>query len=99
MFSTGGWRANRCRSRVHRGARQALGKLVWKTEKYRHGYGSPMTFQHNGEPRIAVLNNDFLLVLRARDGHEIDKYRWETPSSTAATTPIVHGNTIFISTG
>jgi len=75
------------------------GKLVWKTEKYRHGYGSPMTFQHNGEPRIAVLNNDFLLVLRARDGQEIDKYRWETPSSTAATTPIVHGNTIFISTG
>ncbi len=75
------------------------GELVWKTEKYKPGYGSPALFQPGDEPLVAVLNNEFLLVVRAADGSEVGKIKWETPFETSASTPIVSENTLFISTG
>ena len=48
---------------------------------------------------VAVLNNDYLLILRADDGSEVAKEKWETPYKTSSTTPIVANNHIFISSG
>jgi outer membrane protein assembly factor BamB len=82
---------------------KATGKLIWKTEKYQPGYGSPTLFNALNESLVAVLNNDFLLVLRTYDGSEVAKVKWQTSYSTSAATPIVHaengGAKIFISTG
>ncbi len=75
------------------------GERLWQTAKYRPGYGTPTAFEHSGEPLIAVLNNDDLLVVRAGDGSEVDRYAWETSFATNSTTPIVSGDTIFVSTG
>jgi outer membrane protein assembly factor BamB len=75
------------------------GDVLWKTDRYRPGYGTPTLFQHDGEDLIAWLNNDALVIVRAKDGVEIDKSPWETQFVTTACTPIVHGNAIFISTG
>jgi outer membrane protein assembly factor BamB len=75
------------------------GDLRWHTAIFRPGYGSPVAFQHGGERCVAILNNDFLLVLRAADGAEIDRFPWTTDYATSSTTPIVDGDTLFISTG
>ncbi len=44
------------------------GDVRWHTAIFHPGYGSPVAFKHRGEPCIAILNNDFLLVVRAADG-------------------------------
>jgi outer membrane protein assembly factor BamB len=75
------------------------GKLVWKTDEYRPGYGSPAIMRRGDEDLVVVLNNDYLLVVNAADGKEIAKQKWETDFATSSTTPIIDGNTIFISTG
>ncbi len=75
------------------------GKIVWKTKKFRAGYGSAVHFLNQDQQRIAVLNNDVLLVLDPADGREVAHYPWETSFATSATTPIVSGTTIFLSTG
>ncbi len=74
------------------------GELMWKTDAYRPGYGSPTLFVPAAEDLIAVLNNDYLLVVRAADGSEVDKFPWVTSFATNATSPVVWQDTIFIST-
>jgi outer membrane protein assembly factor BamB len=78
---------------------RTTGKLIWKTEKYRPGYGSAAPFELNDETHVAVLNNDCLLIVRVKDGGEVAKHKWETQYATSSTTPIVHRDTFFISTG
>jgi outer membrane protein assembly factor BamB len=79
------------------------GEIVWKTTDYVVGYGSPALFTVAGEPLVAVLNNQYLLVARARDGSLVDKASWTSSFATSSTTPVVEttdaGATIFISTG
>ncbi len=48
---------------------------------------------------LAVLKTDGLVVLDARAGGTVAFSKWETPFSTNATTPVVHEEKIFISTG
>ena len=75
------------------------GELIWQTAKYRPGYGSPCIFDFDGDTLIAVLNNDYLMIVRAEDGTEIAKEAWETSYATNSTTPIVADGHVFISTG
>lgn len=79
---------------------KATGELIWKTETaFKPGYGSVTPFQRGGEPLLAVLNNEFLLVLRTKDGGEVARQKWVTSFDTSACTPFVLGDTIFVSTG
>jgi outer membrane protein assembly factor BamB len=76
------------------------GEVLWKTETaFKAGYGSVTPFDHKGEKLVALLNNEFLLILRAKDGSEIARQAWETSFDTSACTPFVLGDTIFVSTG
>ncbi|MEX2188019.1 MAG: PQQ-binding-like beta-propeller repeat protein [Pirellulales bacterium] len=78
---------------------KATGELKWKTEAFKPGYGSVTPFERDGETLLAVLNNEFLLVLRAKDGSEVARQEWITSFDTSACTPFVLGDTIFVSTG
>ena len=76
------------------------GELIWKTKEYRPGYGSPVLFEPEGsEPLVAVLNNDYLMVVNLATGKELDKLKWETNFATSACTPTAKDDTLFISTG
>jgi outer membrane protein assembly factor BamB len=75
------------------------GDVVWQTPKFKPGYGTPIAFRHDGDTLLAVLNNDYLLVVRASDGEEVARYEWETDYATNSTTPIPAAGTLFISTG
>lgn len=74
------------------------GETIWQTDKFYPGYGSPVAFEHDGKTLLSVLNNDFLMVLASDDGEILAKFPWETSYKTNATTPIVAGDTIFVST-
>jgi outer membrane protein assembly factor BamB len=80
------------------------GELVWQTEKFKPGYGTPVGFDFppggdDAQRLVAVLNNECLLVVRLSDGQEVARRKWTTQYETSATTPIVVGDTIFVSTG
>lgn len=75
------------------------GEKIWQSEVFRPGYGTAVAFDRNGERLIAMLNNDCLLILTAKEGKAVASYPWESSYSTTATTPIIDGDTIFVSSG
>ena len=75
------------------------GKVIWKSKTYRPAYGTPTIFKPNGKPMIAVLKTDGLVLLDPTNGKTLDFVKWETSYRTNASTPIVQGDKLFISTG
>lgn len=76
------------------------GALVWRGNKYRAGYGSPVLFDlPDGAARVAHVTNDCLIVVGTDDGGELARYDWSSEYATTATTPVVSGRTLFLSTG
>ena len=75
------------------------GKVIWKSQDYRPAYGSPISFKSGKDIHIAVLKTDGLVILDARDGKTLAFEKWETSYRTNASTPIIRGDKIFISTG
>lgn len=75
------------------------GKKLWQTEPHEAGYGSVAVFQHDGQTLLASLDCDGLRILNAESGSEVAFTEWKSPYKTNATTPLVVGDTIFISTG
>ena len=79
--------------------RKATGELVWRSDAFRPAYGSPVAFEHAGKIRIATLKTDGLVILDAETGTTLAFEKWETAFQTNASTPLIDGNLIFISTG
>ena len=88
---------------IEAGATYALdknsGKFIWKSKDYRPAYGSPISFKSGKDTHIAVLKTDGLVILNARNGQTLAFEKWETSYQTNASTPIIRGDKIFISTG
>ena len=77
----------------------ASGKVLWKGERFTPAYGTPKAFPVDGRKLLAVMKTEGLVVLDAADGRTVGNAGWKTSFDTTATTPIVQGNRIFISTG
>jgi outer membrane protein assembly factor BamB len=75
------------------------GELNWKSKPYSPAYGSPILFRPNNKSIIAVLKTDGLVLLDYNNGKTLAFENWETSYRTNASTPIIKGNRIFISTG
>lgn len=75
------------------------GEVIWKSKTYRPAYGTPIHFQPGGQSIIATLKTDGLVLLDSQNGKTLAFEKWETSYRTNASTPIVRGNKIFISTG
>ena len=88
---------------IEAGATFALNKqtgdIVWKSRDYRPAYGSPISFKSGENNYIAVLKTDGLVILDAKDGKTLAFEKWETSYRTNASTPIIKGDKVFISTG
>jgi outer membrane protein assembly factor BamB len=88
---------------IEAGATYALdknsGKIIWKSKDYRPAYGSPISFKSGKDTHIAVIKTDGLVILDAKDGKTLAFEKWETSYQTNASTPIIRGDKIFISTG
>ena len=75
------------------------GELLWKSENYRPAYGSPISLKIGKSMHVAVLKTDGLVIMDAANGKTLVFEKWETSYRTNASTPIIRGNKIFISTG
>ena len=88
---------------IEAGATYALnkdsGEIIWKSKSYRPAYGTPAIFQPGGKTLVAVLKTDGLVLLDVKNGKTQEFIPWETSYRTNASTPIVRGKQIFISTG
>ncbi|MDF1811440.1 MAG: PQQ-like beta-propeller repeat protein [Verrucomicrobiales bacterium] len=76
------------------------GEEIWRSEKYRPAYGSPIAFEVSGKHYLATLKTDGLVILDPNDGKTLGFSQWRTSFQTNANTPLVVGEgTLFISTG
>ena len=75
------------------------GEIIWKSKTYRPAYGTPIHFQPEGQSIIAALKTDGLVMLDSQNGKTLAFEKWETSYRTNASTPIIHDEKIFISTG
>ena len=74
------------------------GEVTWQTEKHEAGYGSVALIALPHQPRcLATLDCDGLRIVQLETGKEVAFHEWKSPFRTNATTPIVSGNRIFIS--
>ncbi|MCA9060849.1 MAG: PQQ-binding-like beta-propeller repeat protein, partial [Planctomycetaceae bacterium] len=78
---------------------KATGKILWKSAEHQAGYGSVAVFEQNGRTLLASLDCEGLRVSEAAKGREVAFHEWRSPFRTNSTTPIVVGDTIYISTG
>ena len=74
-------------------------KVRWVSENYGHAYSTPMDFELDGKPCLAVFNGKGLVVLDRATGEELYAYEWKTRQDINVATPIVDGRRIFISSG
>ena len=75
------------------------GKIIWISKAYRPAYGTPTIFKPGTNSMLAVLKTDGLVLLNPKNGNTVAFEKWETSYRTNASTPIVSGDKIFISTG
>ena len=79
--------------------KKATGKLNWKSGTDVAGYGSPFAFKVGPDTLIAGFNAFGPIVVNAANGRILGKEQWKTEYDVNAVTPIVEGNTFFISSG
>ena len=88
---------------IEAGATYSLNKktggIIWKSKSNRPAYGTPIHFQPDDQSIIAVLKTDGLVLLDSKNGQTLAFEKWETSYRTNASTPIVQGDKLFISTG
>jgi outer membrane protein assembly factor BamB len=88
---------------IEAGATYALdknsGEIIWKSKEYRPAYGSPISVKSGKDTHIAVIKTDGLVILDGSNGKTLAFEKWETSYQTNASTPIIRGDKIFISTG
>ena len=75
------------------------GEILWKSERFKPAYASPVAFKYEDKDLIITLKTEGLLVLEADTGKTVTLSEWKTRFSTNATTPIVIEDQVFISTG
>jgi len=75
------------------------GDKLWQTEIHEAGYGSAAVFQHGEKTLIATLDCEGLRIVDSANGQQVAFAEWKSPYRTNASTPIVVGDQIFVSTG
>lgn len=75
------------------------GAEVWKSKRYKPAYATPVAFEHKGKKLLVTLKTEGLVIIEATTGKTVTVREWKTRFNTSATTPVVVGDKIFISTG
>lgn len=75
------------------------GTKNWQTDLHEAGYGSAAIFPKGPEASFAAsLDCEGLRIVKLKTGQQVAFRAWPSPYRTNATTPIVDGNRIYIST-
>jgi outer membrane protein assembly factor BamB len=75
------------------------GDVVWKSKHEIAGYAAITSIDINGKTEILTFHGKGLAALDAKSGSELWNTPWETDYDVNATTPIVIGDRVFITSG
>ena len=75
------------------------GQVVWQAGTDPAGYGSLVAFDLDGQRCFLQFSGDHLICRKMKDGSEMWRFLWKTSYGVNATTPIVQGDEVFVSTG
>jgi outer membrane protein assembly factor BamB len=75
---------------------KATGEIIWSSEPTRSGYATPVPFQFQGEPAVAIFSAKSLIAVEPTTGRVLWEYPWESPRDINAADPIISGDRIFI---
>ncbi|MCL4211962.1 MAG: PQQ-like beta-propeller repeat protein [Phycisphaeraceae bacterium] len=76
------------------------GREVWQTSKnYGDAYATPIEFDAQGTPALAIFNRTGLVLIAQKDGSQIAVFEWSIQPYVNAAHPVVTGNKVFISSG
>lgn len=75
------------------------GKLIWKSLQGPSGYAALVPYTADSSWLILAYHAKALSCLDANNGKELWRTIWETDYGVNATTPLVHGDTIFHTSG
>jgi outer membrane protein assembly factor BamB len=78
---------------------KGTGQLVRKAGADTAGYASPFPFKLGGDTCLASFNANGPIVVNAADGKVLGRSEWKTSYDVNAVTPIIDGDTMFISSG
>ncbi|MCA9065049.1 MAG: PQQ-binding-like beta-propeller repeat protein [Planctomycetaceae bacterium] len=78
---------------------RTTGQVRWKSPEHDAGYGSVAVFARGNETLLASLDCEGLRISDAETGRQIAFREWKSPFRTNSTTPIIAGDTIYISSG
>ena len=75
------------------------GKVAWKGGSGLAGYAALVQMDIAGKPVILSFHGKGLVALDAENGDELWDIPWETPYDVNAGTPIITGDSIFVTSG
>jgi len=75
----------------------ATGRIAWMNGTNSAGYASPVLFKSGDKEAILIFAAKHLVALDPQSGSELWRFPFETGYDTNNTDPIVHDDTIFIS--
>jgi outer membrane protein assembly factor BamB len=73
------------------------GGLVWSGGPGQAAYATPVVFDHDGTRLAAIFAGPGLYVVDVETGDEVAFYRWRTQQGINVADPVIHGDSIFIS--
>jgi outer membrane protein assembly factor BamB len=78
---------------------KASGATVWKSGGDEAGYASPVVATINSKRTVVVFKAKAIVGLDCSNGQELWRTEWKTEYDVNAATPIVLGNSVFVSSG
>jgi len=75
------------------------GEVAWQAGNEPAGYGSLVAFDLGGQRCLLQFSGEQLICRHMKDGSEMWRLPWKTSYRVNATTPIIQGDEIFLSTG
>jgi outer membrane protein assembly factor BamB len=73
------------------------GEIAWTSNRARSGYATPVPFEFQGRPAVAIFSAKALVAIDPATGRMLWEHPWESPRDINAADPIVSGDKIFIS--
>jgi outer membrane protein assembly factor BamB len=78
---------------------KATGKTRWLSGTSEAGYATPVPFTIGGQKALAIFAARSLVAVDPANGNELWSHPWRTSYDVNAADPIIHGDSIFISSG
>jgi outer membrane protein assembly factor BamB len=75
------------------------GNVAWKSGSGQAGYAGLQTIPIDGQPVLLTFHGKGLAALAPEDGKELWNITWETKYDVNATTPVIAGDRVFITSG